>query len=134
MNTAGGVGGADWHGMASLVLRFADGTAVDFDPALTDYGKLANYAQQAATAHRLAGAAAELDESGKTFGLVHISRKGVTADGRFFAWKEVKWLAVHNGELCAHHECTTWRPVPLSHIPDYLLMLSLVKALGRLRE
>jgi hypothetical protein len=58
----------------------------------------------------------------------------VTANGRFFAWKEVQWLAVHNGAVCAHHDCTTWRPVPLSDIPDYLLLLSLVKALARLHD
>jgi hypothetical protein len=116
-----------------LDLRLADGTRVSFDPSLTKYDKLANYVQQAATASQLA-TAGELDEAGKTFGLVHVSRKGVTNNGRFFAWKEVKWLAVHNGELCAHHECTAWRPIPVSGISNYLLLLSLVKGLGRFRE
>jgi hypothetical protein len=119
---------------AYLVLRFADGTGVQFDPALTDYEKLARYAQQAAAASQLAESAAELDEAGKTFGPVHISRKGVTANGRPFAWKELRWLAVHNGELCAHHECEKWRPIPLSEIPNYVLLLSLAKGIGRLRE
>jgi hypothetical protein len=58
----------------------------------------------------------------------------VTANGRFFKWKEVRWLAVHNGEVCAHHECEGWRPVPLHEIPDYVVLLSLVQGLGRLRE
>ncbi len=119
---------------AYLVLRFADGTGVSFDPALSDYSKLAAYAQQAAAASQLAEAAVELDEVGKEFGPVHISRKGVTARGRFFAWKEVKWLALHNGELCAHHDCETWRPIPVSEIPDYMLLVSLAQGLGRFRE
>jgi hypothetical protein len=87
-----------------------------------------------AAARQLAAVAAELEGDGKAFGPVHISPKGVTADGKFFAWKEVKWLVVSNGELCAHHECDAWRPVPLNEIPDYLVLLSLVKELGRLRE
>jgi hypothetical protein len=119
---------------AFVVLRFADGTGVSFDPALTDYGKLASYAQQAAAASQLAESGGELDEAGKEFGPVHISRKGVAVHGRFFAWKEVRWLAVYNGELCAHHECTAWRPVRLNDIPNYVLLLSLVQGLGRLRE
>jgi hypothetical protein len=119
---------------AYVVLRFADGTGVSFDPALTDYGKLANYVQQAVAASQLAESGGELDEAGKEFGPVHISRKGVTANGRFFKWKEVRWLAVHNGELCAHHECEAWRPVRLNDIPNYVLLLSLVQGLGRLRE
>jgi hypothetical protein len=119
---------------AFLNLRFADGRRANFDPALTDYGKLADYAQRAVAECQLAGAAAEVDEVGKTFGPVHITRKGVTANGRFLAWKEVHWLAVHNGELCAHHECTRWRPIRLKNIPNYLLLVSLVKELGRFRE
>jgi hypothetical protein len=119
---------------AWVSLRFADGTGISFDPALSDYDKLARNVQQAAAAHQLAAAAAELGEGGKEFGPVHISRKGVKAEGKFFAWKEVRWLAVHNGELCAHHECTKWRPIPLNYIPNYLVMLSLVRELGRLRE
>jgi hypothetical protein len=75
-----------------------------------------------------------VDEAGKTFGPVQITRKGVTANGRFFAWKEVRWLAVHNGELCAHHDCPRWRPIRLNNIPNYLLLVSLVKELGRFRE
>jgi hypothetical protein len=124
----------DWTRTAYLVLRFADGSGVSFGPALSDYSRLANYAQQAAAARQLAAAAAELEGDGKAFGFVHISRKGVTVEGRFFAWKEVKWLAVSNGELCAHPRCTAWRPVPLYGIPDYLVLLSLVKELGCLRE
>jgi hypothetical protein len=120
--------------VAYVSLRFADGTGVSFDPALTNYDKLANYVQQAVAASQLAESGGELDEAGKTFGPVHISRKGVTANGRFFKWKEVRWLAVHNGELCAHHECTSWRPIPLHEIPDYVLLLSLVKGLRHLRE
>src|SRR5262249_31143029 len=91
--------------VASVSLRFADGTGVSFTPALKDYTKLATYVQQAVTASQLAESRGKLDEAGKGFGPVHISRKGVTAHGKFFAWKEVRWLAVHNGELCAHHEC-----------------------------
>jgi hypothetical protein len=125
---------SDFSRTAWVALRLADGTGVTFDPALGDYTKLAKYVQQAAAARQLAEAAVELDESGKEFGPVHITRKGVTANGRFFAWKEVRWLAIHNGELCAHHECDTWKPIPVSHIPDYLLLVSLVQGLGRFRE
>jgi hypothetical protein len=124
----------DWTREAYLVLRFADGKGVTFDPALSDYSKLARIAQQAATAAQLAQGDGELDADGKQFGPIHVSRKGVTAHGRFFRWKEVKWLAVANGELCAHHACAKWRPVRLNDIPDYLLLLSVVKELGRLRE
>jgi hypothetical protein len=124
----------DFSRTAYLILRFADDTGVTFDPALKDYTKLANYAQQAVAASQLAESAVELEQGGKEFGPVHVSRKGVTANGRFFGWKEVRWLAVHNGELCAHHECEGWRPIPLHEIPNYLLLLSLVKGLGRFRE
>jgi hypothetical protein len=124
----------DFTRTAYVVLRFADGSAVSFDPALTDYGKLAGFVQQAVADRQLAEAAVELDETGKTFGPVQIARKGVTANGRFFGWKEVKWLAVHNGELCAHHECEAWRPIRLNDIPNYLLLISLVKGIGRFRE
>jgi hypothetical protein len=135
MNKAGaGIGGSDWSRTAFLTLRLADGTGVSFDPTLTGYDTLARRVQEAVAVRQLAGAAAELDDAGKTFGLVHVSRKGVTAEGRFFAWKEVKWLAVYNGELCAHPDCTTWRPVPLSGISDYLVLLSLLKARGRFHE
>jgi hypothetical protein len=124
----------DWTRSASLLLRLADGSRVRFDPALVDYGKLARLVQEHVTLHQLHGATAELDETGKTFGPVHLTRKGVTAAGRFFSWTEVRWLAAHNGQLCAHHECTAWQPILLNDIPNYLLLLSLVKELGRLRE
>jgi hypothetical protein len=124
----------DWTRTAYLVLRLADGTSASFDPALSDYSRLANKVQQAVAACQLAEAEVELDEGGKTFGLVHISRKGVTAIGRFFPWKEVQWLTVENGELCAHHSCTKWQPIELNAIPDYLVLLSLLQGLGRLRE
>jgi hypothetical protein len=119
---------------AHLSLRFADGSSVTFDPALSSYYKLADFAQRAAAATQVADAAEELDETGKDFGLVHLSRKGVSVDGRAFAWKELRWLAVSNGELHAHHSCAKWRPIPLSTIPNAMLLLTLVRGLGRLRE
>lgn len=124
----------DWNRTSSCTLRFADGSSVEFDPALTDYERLANYAQRAAAAAQLAEAGEELDEGGKSFGLVHLAPRGVTVNGRLFRWKELRWLAVHNGQLCAHHSCTDWEPIPLAAIPNYVVLLSLVKGMGMLRE
>src|SRR5262249_42585985 len=110
MNTTGaGLGGSDWSRAAVLTLRLPHRTGVSFDPTLTGYDTLARRVQEAVAVRQLPGAAAELDDTGKSFGLVHIDRKGVTANGRFFAWKDVKWLTVYNGELCAHPDCTKWQ-------------------------
>jgi hypothetical protein len=125
---------SDWGRTANLSLRFEDGTSIRFDPSLTDYGRLAGYAQEQVAARQHAAATAEMDDDGKTFGLVHLARGGVTVDGRHFSWKEARWLSVYNGELCAHPSCKGWKPVPLAAIPNYLLMLALLKGLGRLRE
>src|SRR5262245_30138361 len=46
----------DWTRTASLELRFSDGTAISFDPALADYDKLARLVQQSAAASQMAEA------------------------------------------------------------------------------
>jgi hypothetical protein len=125
---------SDLSRTAYLDLSFDDGTGVRFDPALSNYCKLAEYAQKASASRQLNESTADLDETGKDFGPVHVSRKGVTVHGKAFTWKELKWLSVYNGELYAHPTCTKWRPITLNSIPNYVLMLSLVKGLGRLRE
>jgi hypothetical protein len=125
---------SEWGRMADLGLRFEDGTSVRFTTSLTDYDRLARYAQVTVAARQQAAAAAELDGAGKAFGLVHVARDGVTVDGRHFRWKELKRLHVYNGDLCADPSCRGWKPVPLAAIPNYVLMLSLVRGLGRLRE
>src|SRR5262249_33275712 len=70
---------------AYVALRFTDGTGVSFTPALKDYTELANYVQRAVAASQLAESGGELEAAGKAFGPVQISRKGVTAHGKFFA-------------------------------------------------
>src|SRR5262249_52779849 len=117
-----------------LSLCFEDGTSVRFDPSLTDYDRLARYAQEQVAARQQAAATAELDAAGKTFGLVHVAQGGVKVNGRHFTWKEARWLSVDNGALHAHPSCPGWEPVPLAAIPNYVLLLSLLKGLGRLRE
>jgi hypothetical protein len=124
---------SEWGRSANLTLRFLDGTSVSFDPALSDYGKLARVAQEAVAACQLADGAAEMDDEGKSFGHLHVSRKGVTVIEKFFAWKKLRWLAVENGHLVAHPACDTWEPVPLAAVPNYAVMLTLLKGIGRLR-
>jgi hypothetical protein len=126
--------GSEWGRTSNLFLHFHDGTSVEFFNALSDHGKLARVAQEKSAAAQLPAAAEELDDGGKTFGLIHVTRDGVTAFGKRFSWKKARWLAVENGHLVAHPACDGWEPVPLAAVDNYAVLLTLLQGIGRLRD
>lgn len=121
---------------ADFGLCFDDDSSINFTTTLARYDRLARYVQEQVAARQQAGAEAEFASEGKTFGIVRIDRDGITAlaNGRHYAWDEVEWLQVDNGHLCAAPSCRGWEPVPLAGISNYLVLLSIVQKLGRLRE
>jgi hypothetical protein len=124
---------SEWTRVAGLLLVFDDGRRVSFDPSLSEYSRLANAAQKAVTECQMARAAAEPPKKAREFGPARLKDAGVEVNGRLFRWKEIQWLAVENGELVCHYSCKQWRPVPLSEIPNYQLLLALVDEMGMLR-
>ena len=126
--------GTDFGRIADFGLRFDDASFINFTTTLTDYNKLARYAQEQSAFRQQKGAEIDFAGDGRTFGAVHVARDGVTAFGRYFSWDDVGRLEVYNGDLIAGPSCKKWTPVPLAGISNYQVMLSLVRKIGRLRE
>src|SRR5207302_2240230 len=84
----------------SMHLKFADGSSVRFDQALTDFDDLASSIQMTTGELLMRRKMEEFVAEGRAeFGPVTVSPQGVEMQGEYFAWTELGSHRIENGHL-----------------------------------
>jgi hypothetical protein len=124
-----GPGDASRRGARLTELRvvFRDGAAVRFNHSLSDYDGLVAGVQRAATAALLPAARRRLRAGGVDFGGIRLTAKGIAAAGKVLPWEKVERVWVGNGHLGWRSERGQARQLPLKDVPNYGVLLSLIR-------
>lgn len=116
-------------------LKFNRGWPVAFDQALTDFDALADNIQSMTGNMLLPLKLAEIERDGELkFGPVKIRKGDITMKRKIFDWHSLGRYKIENGHLVLY---ARFRPrtggdvgVPLSEIPNYLVMLEIMSLNG----
>jgi hypothetical protein len=123
---------SDWNRHSLLRLVFADGQQARFNHSLSDYNRLAEFVQRVTIDRLLPVARSEFENSGLSFGTIHVSREGLSVNRSLLAWETVALVRAGNGNLTVYEENGKRHDFALKDLPNYLVLLRLLSELPQM--